>query len=244
MSVDWFTVAAQMVNFLLLVLLLRHFFYKRLLNAIDTREQRIALQLAEADQKNRQAAQDVERARAETERIQQQRNQMLAEGKQRADHEHDEMYQQAQTSVKQIETKWREDLEREKAVYFEQIRTRAAAEIVAIARRALSDLACADLQQCAVNSFLSSLPAINGGSWHGDVVIRSAAELAPATQIQIEEALRSRTNGNTRIRFECSPQMAWGVELSTNGTRIGWNPENYIKDLEQNLRLAFEHKAD
>jgi hypothetical protein len=42
MLIDWFTVGAQIVNFLILVWLLKHFLYKPILNAIDAREKRIA----------------------------------------------------------------------------------------------------------------------------------------------------------------------------------------------------------
>ena len=51
MLIDWFTVVAQTVNFLVLVWLLKRFFYRPILNAIDAREQRIAAALAEADAK-------------------------------------------------------------------------------------------------------------------------------------------------------------------------------------------------
>ena len=49
MLIDWFTVGAQAVNFLILVWLLRRFLYQPILRAIDTREQRIAAELAGAD---------------------------------------------------------------------------------------------------------------------------------------------------------------------------------------------------
>jgi F-type H+-transporting ATPase subunit b len=55
MLIDWFTVAAQVVNFLILVWLLKHFLYKPVLNAIDVREKRIAKELADADAKQKQA---------------------------------------------------------------------------------------------------------------------------------------------------------------------------------------------
>ena len=42
MLIDWFTVAAQAVNFLLLVWLLKRFLHKPVLAAIDEREKRIA----------------------------------------------------------------------------------------------------------------------------------------------------------------------------------------------------------
>lgn len=244
MFVDWFTVIAQIINFLVLVALMHHFFYKRLVNAIDTREKRIENQMAEADQKNQQAARDMERARLDAEQIEQQRDQMLRDARQRADREHDELYQQALASVKTLETRWRQELEREKAIFFDQIRSKATAEILAVARRALNDLASADLQQCAVGAFLQSLSSLNGGSWRGgDLVVRSAAELTPEARSRIEQALRLRAGKDAQIRFECVPQMAWGLELSTNGTRIGWNPENYIGELEENLRRAFEQRT-
>ena len=38
MLIDWFTVGAQLVNFLILVWLLKRFLYKPILHAIDERE--------------------------------------------------------------------------------------------------------------------------------------------------------------------------------------------------------------
>ena len=51
MLIDWFTVVAQALNFLILVWLLKRFLYKPMLDAIDAREKRIATQLADADAK-------------------------------------------------------------------------------------------------------------------------------------------------------------------------------------------------
>ncbi len=55
MLIDWFTVGAQVLNFLILVWLLKHFLYKPILNAIDAREKRIASELADADAKKSEA---------------------------------------------------------------------------------------------------------------------------------------------------------------------------------------------
>src|SRR5450631_3657146 len=48
MLIDWFTVGAQILNFLVLVWLLKRFLYKPILNAIESREKRIAAELAAA----------------------------------------------------------------------------------------------------------------------------------------------------------------------------------------------------
>ena len=46
MLINWFTVCAQAINFLILVWLLKRFLYKPILHAIDEREKGIAAQLA------------------------------------------------------------------------------------------------------------------------------------------------------------------------------------------------------
>jgi hypothetical protein len=40
MLIDWFTVGAQALNFLILVWLMKHFLYKPILNAIDARDKK------------------------------------------------------------------------------------------------------------------------------------------------------------------------------------------------------------
>ena len=58
MLIDWFTVGAQVVNFLVLVWLLKRFLYKPVLQAIDAREKQVASQLAKAAEERAQAAKE------------------------------------------------------------------------------------------------------------------------------------------------------------------------------------------
>ena len=55
MLINWFTVLAQAINFLILVWLLKRFLYKPILHAIDEREKGIATQLAQAEAKEAEA---------------------------------------------------------------------------------------------------------------------------------------------------------------------------------------------
>ena len=55
MLIDWFTVGAQALDFIILVWLLKRFLYRPILNAVDAREQRIAAELADADEKRAEA---------------------------------------------------------------------------------------------------------------------------------------------------------------------------------------------
>lgn len=55
MLIDWFTVVAQIINFLILVFLLKHFLYGRIINAMDQREARITSRLEEAETQRKEA---------------------------------------------------------------------------------------------------------------------------------------------------------------------------------------------
>ena len=73
MLINWFTVIAQIVNFVVLVALLKHFLYAPLLRAIDSREKRIADRLAEASQKNQEAEQQMKFVMEKTSEVDHQR---------------------------------------------------------------------------------------------------------------------------------------------------------------------------
>ena len=243
MLIDWFTVVAQIVNFLILVGLLKHFLYGRLVEAIDAREKRITDQLAEAARKDQEAAQRSEQMRQNAAECDRQREQMLADARQQADQERDAMVRKARDAVRALESKWHEDLDHEKAAMVDQIRHRAAGEILAITRRVLADLAGADVDRCAIQAFLAKLATLDPRSLGDEVVLLSASEIPAPARLQIEQSLHGRFGDHVHLRVEHAPNLAWGLELRSNGLRIGWNSESYMESLEENLRKALDRRS-
>ena len=158
MLITWFTVFAQIVNFLLLVWLMNRFLYRRILGAIDARERRIAARVAEAESKEKGAAEQLALYRAKLQEFDQLRESMLAEAKLEAGRLHTEMLERAREDVRTLETKWRNDLDRECNEFWLELRRRMATGILEITRRTLADLVCLDVQECAVKVFLEENP--------------------------------------------------------------------------------------
>ena len=77
MLIDWFTVAAQLVNFLILVWLLKRFLYKPVLKAIDEREGRIVQQLQDAEAKKAEADKECDNFRQKNMEFDQQREGLM-----------------------------------------------------------------------------------------------------------------------------------------------------------------------
>ena len=78
MLIDWFTVGAQALNFVILVWLLQHFLYHPILRAIDAREKGIAAKLADAVAKEAAAQRERDDFQHKNEDFDRQRAALLA----------------------------------------------------------------------------------------------------------------------------------------------------------------------
>ena len=244
---DWFTIFAQIVNFLILVALLKYFLYGRILRAIDSREDAIKASLAEAEENLQKAELEKQNFQRRMHELEDARDAMLTQSQQDADRKRLDLMKKAREEIFALEERWRADLERERTALFQDIRGRAAGEILFVVRRALHDLACCDLDQCAARVFLNKLASMECGVWKElagqSIVVRSASELPAETQQKIEEILTAQAVAPLTIRFEKASSLGWGLELRANGRKIAWSAEGYVDALEERLRDALDKKT-
>src|SRR5471032_3135105 len=125
MLIDWFTVGAQALNFLILVWLMRRFLYKPILNAIDTREKLIAAELADAAAKKAEAQKDRDEFQHKNEEFDQQRAALMSK------------------ATDALSAKRQETLKSDAKNLNQAIARRTQEEVFAITRKALTDLATA-----------------------------------------------------------------------------------------------------
>jgi F-type H+-transporting ATPase subunit b len=248
MLINWFTVVAQIVNFLVLVALLKRFLWGRLVAAIDAREKHIAGRLAEAEEKNKGAEKLKEQARSEEVALGDKHDQIIRQAQREAEDERNAMIQRARDEVRGLEARWHEDLEREQSAFLNHLKRRAATEMLSVIRRALNDLACSDVQECATRTFLDKIKKLDAAALRDligkELTVLSALEIPGPVQHEIQAALEARLGAPVPLQFQRAPAMAWGIELRGNGRRIGWTPDSYIESLEENLKEALERRAD
>ena len=91
MLIDWFTVGAQALNFLVLVWVLKHFLYKPILDAIAAREKGIAAKLADADAKTKEAQKQRDDFEGKNKAFDEQRAALLSKATDEAKTEHDRL---------------------------------------------------------------------------------------------------------------------------------------------------------
>ena len=242
MLIDWFTVVAQIVNFLVLIALLKHFLFGRIVQAIDAREKAIAARLAEAEEKNAVAAREMETCRVLAAEHQQKCDALLEQARRDAEEKRKDMVSKARETVRELEAKWRGDLDVEKRVFLDELRNRAAEGVLNVSRKALADLASCDVQQAAVETFIEHLRGVDLRALSGDLTILTPVIPSPQQQRAIREALEARL-GPVALRFNSDASMHWGIELRGGGRMIGWTPDGYLDSLAENLRGVLDEQA-
>ena len=245
MLIDWFTVAAQVINFLILVWLLKRFLYKPILRAIDAREQRIQAQLADADATKAEAQQERDEFLHKNEAFDQQRAARLSQATNEAQAERQRLLDEARQDSDALRAERQQALKREQQSLNAELSRRTREEVFAIARRALTDLAGASLEVRMSEVFARRLRALNDDVKEGltaaletssaPALVRSTFELPSEQRAAIQSALNDTLSAEIQVRFETVPDVISGIELSMNGRKVAWSIADYLVSLEKSV---------
>ena len=253
MHIDWFVLFCQIFNFLLLVYLLKRFLYGRIIKAMDDREAKIVARFAEAEDLKVKATEAAGLYEKRNQLLNEAKEQMLNEATMAADAKRKELMEKVREEVDQVKARWQDMLVREKDAFFSDLRQRAAKQLYATARKALRDLADADLEERIVDEFLRRVKAldeeksvqirkaISGGG--NQVIIQSAFSISASRQAQIEEVLKKQITNGFTIRYLQQPEIVSGIELRVNGHKIAWSLNEYLEALVESLTETLQKEA-
>jgi F-type H+-transporting ATPase subunit b len=245
MLIDWFTVAAQALNFLILVWLMKRFLYRPVLNAIDAREKRIATELANAGAKKAEAQKEHDEFQQKNTEFERQRADLLSKATGEAQAERQRLLDDARKAADAASSKRREALKAEEQNLHQAIGRRTQQEVFAIARKALTDLATVSLEERLGEVFTRRLREMEGKpkaalgnalkASPAPGVVRSAFDLPAEQRAAIQNALNETFSAEVRVRFETAPDLIGGIELAANGQKVAWSIRDYLVSMENGV---------
>jgi F-type H+-transporting ATPase subunit b len=245
MLIDWFTVGAQVLNFLILVWLMKRFLYKPILHAIDAREKRIATELADANAKKAEAQQERDELQHKNEELDQQRAALLSQATDEANAERRRLLDEARQAADVLSAKRQETLRNDAHNLNQAIGRRTRQEVFAIARKALTDLATTSLEERMGEVFTRRLREMDGQAKEGladalktaadPALVRSAFDLPAEQRAAIQNALNETFSAEIHVRFDTAPDLISGIELTTNGQKVAWSIADYLASLEEGV---------
>jgi F-type H+-transporting ATPase subunit b len=245
MLIDWFTVGAQALNFLILVWLMKHFLYQPILDAIDEREKKIAAALADAAAQKTAAQKDRDEFQHKNEEFDQQRTALLTQATDEAKAERQRLLDEARQAADALGAKRQASLRSEARSLQQAITQRTQAEVFAIARKTLTDLATTSLEERMGDAFTRRLRGLDGKAKGtlGDALkqtsepalVRSAFDLPVDERAKIQNAINETFSADVPLRYETAPDRISGIELTANGQKVAWSIAEYLKSLESGV---------
>ena len=254
MLFDWFTVGAQTLNFLILVWLMKRFLYKPILDAIDAREKRIALALADAAAKQAEAQKERNEFQKKNEDFDRQRNDLLGQARDEIKTERQRLLDEARQAADALRVKRQDALASELRNVHQDIARRSREEVFAIAQKVLTDLAGMTLEERMGEVFTRRLRELDDQAKAGlakalktvsnTVQVRSAFELPPAQRAAMQRALNETFASDIQIRFDTTPDVISGIELTANGWKVAWNIADFLASLEQSISELIKEQSE
>jgi len=248
LELNWSTFVLEIINFLVLVWILKRFFYRPVLDVIARRRAEIEKTLADARalQTDAEALQTQYRQRlADWEQERQQAREQLAS---EIEAERAQRLATLQSQLEREREKGRVADARRQADAIHRVEETALLQAAGFASRLLGPLAGPDLEQRLLELVLqqlSRLPeeriAALRNSCKGAVetaVVTSAWPLSEQQRQQLRQALTATMGSSLPLRFQQDSELLAGVRITIGAWVLGANLEDELKSLAE-----FAHDA-
>jgi F-type H+-transporting ATPase subunit b len=245
MKINWFTVIAQVINFLVLVWLLKRFLYKPILKAIEEREKKIAAQIKDADDKKATAIKEQDDFKKKNDDFDQQKKGLMDKVVADTNAEKDKLLQAAKNDANILRSNLEKATKENQENQNLEIAQKTQKEVFAITRKALTDIASLSLEEQSVNTFIKRLNdskdeekkqfIVAFKSNANAILVRSAFELPAKQQGEINNTVDTILGTKTQLQFKTTPELISGIELTTNGYKLAWSFSEYLNSLEKSI---------
>lgn len=244
MNIDWFTVIAQIINFLILVWLLKRFLYQPILDAVDSREKKITAQLVEADTKKAQARIERDKFQQKNDDFDTERITKMNEVEKAVEEEKHRLFDDVKKESRALRSQYVASLKKEAEQVTELMKNKMQDEVFAIAHKTLGDLANASLEEQLVDTFIKKMQQltdeekINFRSAFADeheIVIKSAFQLPDYLKPRLEKMINEVLNKPVQVQYSLAPELVSGIALHTGRYSLSWNIDSYLHRLKNNI---------
>ena len=166
--------------------------------------------------------------------------------------ERERLLDEARQAATALSSKRQEAMRTEERNLHQAISRRAQQEVFAIARKVLTDLAGTSLEERLGEVFTRRLREMDGDAKAGlaealqaatePALVRSAFDLPAEQHKAIQNALNETFSAEIHVRFQTTPDLIGGIELTTNGQKVAWSIAEYLASLEEGVDELLKEK--
>lgn len=244
MLIDWVTVFAQVVNFLVLVWLLRRYLFKPVLKVVEKREQTIKNQIESARKENEEAQKAKKDLIEAKESLLRHREELFAEAQTDAQKEKEALIKHTRLENAALKKSMQEKIQNEQKSLLLEANKRITDTVFHLAKKVLEEITQVKFQEAVVETFLRKINEISSQekkeilediSFSPAVSLKSAFELSSENRERVEKALKSVFSADISLSFATHPELVCGLELVTRGHKVSWNISDYIQQIQEKV---------
>lgn len=236
MLIDWFTVIAQIINFLVLVGFLKFFLFDPILDRVDNRRKEMLEKQENTEKKLNEAEEKKQTYQKKLDEIEKEAKNRLQKADEEAKNEKNRQLKDIRNQIKQKEQVWIEGLEKEKKEHMDQIKKQMELAIFSGIKKILKEFYDTEFQEKMLKNFLQKIEKIK------DDEIKNVESLKFFSSFVITNEWKEKMKvtikkkfGEKKIDFEQDEKVLGGVMIEANSHRIIWNPMNYLDSLEKSF---------
>ncbi len=254
MKINWFTVIAQVINFLILVWLLKRFLYKPILKAIDEREKKIAGQIKDADDKKAAAVKEQADFKKRNDDFDAQKKALMDKAVSDTNAQRDKLMEDAKNEANTLRSNLEKAIKEKQESDALASAAKTQQQVFTITKKALKEMASSSLEEQSLNTFIKRLHELNDDekqkfitafkSNANTILVRSAFDLSAKQQGEMHDAVNVILSADAQLQFKTAPEIISGIELSTNGYKLAWSFAEYLQSLQNNISAATKEKQN
>lgn len=222
MHIDWWTLAIQTVNVLILIWILARFFFRPVVKIVAKRQEQANKLLADAAAARQQAADaraDADKVRAE---IAAERGQLIAEARAAAQLEASKLHDKASQEIAKRRGEAEAAIARDRAAAEQEIIARASDLSLVIAQRLLGRLPSEIMLSAFLYGLCQELRALSSETRDSltsataadrAVAVVTAVPLSETEAGRVRDALKAAFGSDLRFEFRTDPAVLAGIEL-------------------------------
>ncbi|TXD48641.1 F0F1 ATP synthase subunit B [Polaribacter sp. IC073] len=252
MKIDWFTVIAQVLNFLILVWLLKKFLYKPILNAVNEREKKINDELREADAQKAAAEKEQDTFKNKNADFESKKSALLDKALADANIEKRQLITAARAAAKAIGSNMVKAFKKQQAQDKKEFTQNTQEQVFIITRKALKDIASVSIEKQTTVTFIKHLKVLSTKEKQefldafktneNAILVKSAFNLIAKQKKEITDAINELLNSKIVLQFKTVPELISGIELSTDGYKMAWSFSEYLNALQKKISTEIKEK--
>ncbi len=245
MNINWSTVFFQIINFLIVVWILKKYLFKPVLNSMDIREKTIQDRLKDAEDAKIDAMHEKERLESKIHSLEKAKTDIMAESYRKADNEYSVLMKTFNAEITGKRKAFEEQMIVEREMLRNSIRDLADKSIVETISNALSDLANAKIEDQILYNFIEKLD--NGKLKNQDelkkyckkdnpITVNTSFEISKENKKNIEDKFKKLTGEKSlNINFKIDEDIVCGIEILCPPLLISYGVNTYIDEMKKNL---------